>query len=340
MLKYSGRHSATFAAVALLLTACSSAPQPITPGARPQHLSRFRSTWMLPEARAEDLVYVSNQNEFSALTQIGVYSFPTGKLVGEISTSSEEYVEGLCSDSSGDVWVLGWTSNGQSFYDEFGHGESRPSKSIIAESVPNGCAVDSSNQNLAVANFDDFAIPGGRGDLAVYQGGQGTPVNYYGDTIQHYYYCTYDGKGNLFATGDNRALNELAKGSGTVRNVYLNRNVMPGSLQWDGTDLAIVALGSGKGPTIVDRATASGSNAQVVGTSRLQTPGNKGTYLTVQFAIGGGDIIGPGATAGGPQRAIYFWKYPAGGKDTKAIISDSSNFYGVAFSVAPKLGMR
>ena len=122
--------------------------------------------------------------------------------------------------------------------------------------------------------------------------------------------------------------------------MYLNRRVTPGSLQWDGKDLAVVALRSGKGPTIVDRATVAGSNAQIVGTSRLQTPHNKGTYLTVQFAIGGGDIIGPGAAAGGPQRAVYFWKYPAGGRDTTAITSGSANFYGVAFSAAPKLRKR
>ena len=136
------------------------------------------------------LVYVSNQNELSALTEIDVFSFPAGELVGEITTSSEEHAEGLCSDSSGDVWVLGWTSNGQSFYDEFAHGGTRPLKGIIAESVPNGCAVDSSTGALAVANFDDFTVAGHRGDLAVYQGGQGTPVDYYGNTIQHYYYCT------------------------------------------------------------------------------------------------------------------------------------------------------
>lgn len=72
----------------------------------------------------------------------------------------------------------------------------------------------------------------------------------------------------------------------------------------------------------------------------MTAPSNEKTYLTVEFALGGGDIIGPGAAAGGPQRAIYFWKYPAGGKDAKAITSTTSNFYGVAFSAAPKLGIR
>ena len=335
-----------FPVLLVALAGCGARQLPITAYPLPRayveahHLSRFGPGWMLSEARTDDLVYVSNQNELSAQTEIDMYSFPAGKLVGEITTDSEEYAEGLCSDSSGNVWVLGWTSNGQSFFDEFAHGGTQPSKGIIAEGVPNGCAVDSSNGNLAVANFDDFDITGDRGDLAIYQNGEGKPVNYYGNTIKHYYYCTFDAAGNLFATGDNRALNELAEGSSTIRNVYLNRNITPGSVQWDGKDLAIVALRSGQGPTMVDRAAVSGSSAQVVGTSRLRVPDGKGTYLTVEFAIASGDIIGPGAAAGGPQRAIYFWKYPAGGKDTKAVASASANFYGVAFSAAPKTGSR
>jgi hypothetical protein len=317
-----------------LPAANASLPQQRTTMA--QHLARFGASWMLPETTSDDLVYVSNQNVLSGAAEINVYSFPAGKLVGEITTSTEEYIEGLCSDAKGDVWVLGWTSNGQSFFDEFAHGGTQPFNGIIAKSVPNGCAVESSNNNLAVANFTDFAIAGDSGDLAIYQDGQGNPVDYHGDTIKHYYYCTYDANGDLFATGDYRALNELAKGSGTVRNAYLDRNITPGSIQWDGKDLAVVALSSGKGPTVVDRVTVSGSSAQVIGTVRLQTSSDEGTYLTVQFAIGDGDIIGPGAAAGGPQRAVYFWKYPTGGKDTKAITSSNANFYGVAFSAASK----
>ncbi len=337
----------SFLALAATATvaACGAPQQPLGPSpllsqtrsqAVVRHLARFGRSWIRPGTSGEDLVYAADQN---VLYQNIVYIFavPSGKLVGQIMPDGEEVTEGMCSDANGDVWVLGWTTNGQAFYDEYGHGGVHPNATIIAEGIPNGCAVDASTGDLAVANFVDYNVNGRQGDLAIYTSASGKPVDYYGNTIEHYYYCAYDDKGNLLADGDNVALNELPKGGSTVRNVYLNRKITPGSMQWDGKYVSVVALGSAKGPTVVDRITFNGSSAQIVGSTKLTTAGDYGTYLTVQFAIGDGKIMGPAGGSGGPARNFDLWPYPGGGNGTKAAAQGGNpDFYGTALSIAPK----
>lgn len=294
-------------------------------------------SWIDPNAGSQNLVYVSNQDALYQKNAVYIFAFPTGKLVGEFTNDYEETTEGLCSDSKGNVWVLGWITNGQAFYDEYSHGGTNPINSFSGYGTPSACAVNRTTGDLAIANFIDGNLGRYQGDLAIYKAGSGKPTDYYGNTIKHYYYCAYDNKGNLLADGDNPALNELPKGSSTVRNVYLNRKITPGSMQWDGKYITVVALGGSKGPTLVDRITFGGSSAQIVGTTKLTTPGNYGTYLTVQFAIGDGKIMGPGGAQAGPSRNFFLWSYPAGGKDTKSVTeSGNPNFYGTAFSAAPQ----
>ncbi len=329
----------------LLLPACSTATQPIqqfgalpetNSGALARHLARMAPSPPILHASADDLLYVSDQSELYG-NAVDVFSLPQAKFVGHLSLDSSEILEGLCSDGAGNVWILGWTTNGQAFYDKYAHGGANPIGSIIASGIPNGCAVDAKTGDLAVANFVDYSVGRSAGDLAVYAGGQGQATDYDGNTIKHYYYCAYDDKGNLFADGDNSAFNELPKGSSSVRNLYLDHKITPGSLQWDGKYISVVALGGSKGPTRLDRLTFSGSNGQIAGTTILKTPGNYGTYLTVQFAVGDGSIVGPGGGDGGPARRLYVWPYPAGGMAKRSVTEGSyPNFYGVAFSAAAK----
>jgi hypothetical protein len=297
------------------------------------HLARGRS-WMLEEASSDDLVYVSEQGVWGH-QEVLVYSYPQAKLVGELQPDTEETYEGLCSDSSGHVFVVGWITNGQAFYDEYAHGGSEPINDIIATGVPSGCSLDPSTGNLAVANYVDFN-EGRHGDVAVYADAAGEPTDYSDATVPHYYFCAYDDKGNLFADGDSSVLNELPKKSANMTSVYFNHNITPGSLQWNDGDLAVAVVGGAKGPTRIDRVTVAGSGAQIVGTTNLVSYHNEGTYLDVQFWIQGTRIIGPAPNAAGPTHALNFWPYPAGGKAIKTVTAPSNgNFYGVAFSAAP-----
>jgi hypothetical protein len=313
-----------------MLAACGAQQSPLANGgiaqysAIPQHRGHDRS-WMLPEAKGDTLIYVSNQGRWDD-GGVLVYSYPQGKQVGFLQPDTAEQYEGLCSDTHGNVWIVGWIQNGQAFLDEYAHGGTQPIDSIIATGMPSSCSVDPSTGNLAIANYVD---------IAVYQDAQGSPTNYYDSSITYYYYCTYDDKGDLFANGDTGYVNELPRGSSTLRHIYFDKRIAAGSLQWDKGDLAVTILGGAKGPTHVDRVTIAGSGAHIIGTTSLQTYKNEGTYLDVEFWIQGKTIAGPGAGSGGPTRRLYLWPYPAGGKAFKTIAApDNSNFDGVTISVA------
>jgi hypothetical protein len=289
-------------------------------------------SWMLKEAASEELVYVSDQGQYND-TGIYVYSYPQGKQVGFLQDDIDEVYEGLCADAHGDVWAVGWITNRQAFFDEYAHGGSQPIASIGANGVPSGCSVDPTTGNLAVANYIDYNTNPRRGDIAIYPKGSQTPKVYYDDSIKYYYYCAYDDDGNLYADGNTNYVNVLAKNSTTLRHVYFNKAIVPGSLQWNSGSLATAVVGGSKGPVRIDRVTVQGSGARITGTTSLETTPSWGNYLDVEIAIAGKVIAGPGPNAAGPSKALYFWAYPTGGKASKTIVApNNSNFYGVAFS--------
>src|SRR5580658_4939 len=92
---------------ALALAGCGSqvAPTGMTGAAS----ASFGKSWMRSEAKGEDLMYVSPGAPICGATGTCVYSYPEGKLVGEVSASTEQ---GLCSDSQGDVFIPSGGSSG------------------------------------------------------------------------------------------------------------------------------------------------------------------------------------------------------------------------------------
>jgi hypothetical protein len=96
-------HELRIGAAAVLLTGCGGSQPPIgAPGAMLQshaiatHAPRGGS-WMLPEAKSEDLLYVS---EVGTVT---VYSYPQGKLEGKLRGFFD--ATGECVDAKGDVYI-------------------------------------------------------------------------------------------------------------------------------------------------------------------------------------------------------------------------------------------
>src|SRR5580700_3757619 len=92
------------ACVALLLPACTSElPTRDTIAstggsgavARVKGL-RPRASWVLPEARSQNLLYVSGNSGY-----VYIFSFPKGKLVGTLTGFQE--VAGVCADAAGNV---------------------------------------------------------------------------------------------------------------------------------------------------------------------------------------------------------------------------------------------
>jgi hypothetical protein len=121
------RYALSLSAAAALLAGCGGSQPPIgASGAMPQlrvgtpHAGHGTS-WMLPEAKGVDLLYVS----YPQGPGVYVYSYPKGQEVGEITGfTSGYYPQGLCTDRSGNIFVTavqGASGNASAIY-EYAHG--------------------------------------------------------------------------------------------------------------------------------------------------------------------------------------------------------------------------
>jgi hypothetical protein len=312
-----------FGLVAIAAFAACGAPQaPIapalqqsTPAAR--NAGRERS-WMLPEAKNEDLLYVSN------VYTITVYSYPKGKLVGTLSDFDKPY--GECVDTKGNVWVTD-SSFGKIY--EYRHGGMKAIHTLKdPEYVPYGCAVDPTTGDLAVANYSDASAR--EGDVAVYRKAKGTPKSYVGYGFYYYYDCGYDAKGNLYVDGlndygENFEFGELAKGGAEIEDILLPNSIrFPGGIEWDGQ---YVAVGDNAGEAIYQY-TFSKGKATLEGTTTLTGAGNVG-----QFGIAGSTVVTPNQFFSKSGSGVLYYPYPAGGTATQTITNGV--FYPFSAVISP-----
>jgi hypothetical protein len=265
---------------------------------------------MAPEAKGEDLLYVSDGNG-----AVFVFAYPSGKFVGQLSGGFRS-PNGLCSDRFGDVFVTDWQYQRVL---EFAHGGTSPIKTFWYYNwAPADCSVDPVTGNLAVANLDSYAV-------FIYSKAQGNPQIYVAPGIV--LDCAYDGQGNLFA-GLFRArlrnppkVAELPRGSSQFRTIKLSRAIFYAeAIRWDGS---LMAINDGKN---VYRVRFSGSKATIVGVTPMY--GSKFIYA---IWIQGRTLIG--ADINGAD--VGFWAYPAGGPMLKEIIGLFSSPSGVTVSVSP-----
>jgi hypothetical protein len=307
----------SFSGAVLLLAGCGGSQLPVgAPGAMPQsravatHANRSGS-WMLPEAKSEDLLYVSD------LYGVHVFSYPKGLLVGNIGGFASP--AGLCSDKAGDVFV---TDTPTYHVYEYAHGGTTRLETLYDNSVdfgPIDCSVDPTTGNLAVPGSDS-------GFVVIFPKAEENPKVYYEDMADtHMYRCAYDNKGDLFvdqvAKGRNNYIGELPKGATGFTNYLLNRRIAPpGGIQFDGKHVVIEDLDS----HIVYRLRFSGAKAIIVGTTPLN-----GTTWVEQYWIQGKTLVGPDENS-----TVYLWKYPGGGSPVSSIGGFTLN-YGSTVSAAP-----
>lgn len=264
-----------------LLQANSTVPARIAPDAE-----GVRS-WMLPEAKREDLMYASDVD----LHKVFVLSFPTGKLVGTLSFSDLPW--GLCSDRAGHVFVTRFRLHGaRGTITEFGHGDPNP---ITSRSLPVGesgaCAVDATSGNVAVTSGGS---PKGANTVSIFAAPlqKKTPprVIEAPSTLSTLLYCAYDNYGNLFFTpieySTGPMLVELQPGANSLTNINLSGSRFGGGpLQWYGTYMATTL------PT-VEHVTVSGGTGEVIGTTQLKRVNNK-VFGSSQFWIQDRKIVAP-----------------------------------------------
>ena len=127
---------------AAMLAGCGGSQPPIgAPGAMPQtsalatHADRGKSS-MLPEARSEDLLYASNQGDASSeYGDVLIFAYPEGKLVGTL-TGFSAFVQSLCSDRSGNVFVTASTTDlSQGYVYEYSHGGTQPVATLSDQGI-------------------------------------------------------------------------------------------------------------------------------------------------------------------------------------------------------------
>lgn len=312
------RYALAIGAASALLAGCGGPQPPIgASGAMPQsraiatHAKRGTS-WMLPDATNENLLYVSLQD----LGEVRVFSFPDGHVVGSLDGFNR--LGGLCSDASGDVWI----GDVDKVF-EYPHGGSSP---IVTLDNPrhalyiSGCSVDSITGDLAIANDDYGSNPG---NVGVYKKAQGAP--HYYDVFQPQQ-CAYDGSSDLYCDADARS----SFGFGTYRKpfgknkfikVSFDRTIeKPGGLQWDGQYLAVGDLTS----RVAYRFQVHGRKGRSRGSVTLT-----GAKWLIEFSIHDSMIAGANELG----KSVMIWRYPKGGMPLVAI--KRVHPVGVTVSVAP-----
>lgn len=216
-------------------------------------------SWVAPGAASQSLLYVTD------VRVVAIYSYPKGKLEG---TLRGFYIAaGACVDMVGDVFIV---DLGYNKIFEYAHGGTKRLKALqSASSAPNGCALDPTTGNLAVASLGN----GSNGSVAIYENASGTPTTYKNAAFREYWLCGYDDKGNLFVDGQDSksrfVFAELPKGGSSLETVTLDQGIgWPGGIQWDG---AYLALGDQNSPVIY-QFSIEGSQGTRVGATTMQAP--------------------------------------------------------------------
>ena len=313
---------------AALLAGCGGAQSPlglpVTGATQSVPAARAIRTWMSPDARRHDLLYVSDDSGF-----VYVFQYPNGKLVGTLG--GFEGSSGLCADPKGDVFVT--NTNGEVVL-EYAHGGKKPIATFLEfGAFPNGCAVDPASGNLAVMNFATSPSQG-PGNVAIYPNAQGNPTYYTAKNFMEYLFGGYDPNGNLFIDGMNNGTTqslfaELPKGGSSLKNLTVDETIgYPGGIQWDGK---YVAIEDDLKDTIY-RMNFAGSAGTTAGTVHLSAR----SHLLVQFWLQDGTLVVPYGASPRTVKKIGLWKYPDGGNPTASFDGiGATELVGAAISVVP-----
>lgn len=259
-------------------------------------------SWMAPDARRNDLLYVSDDDA----NVVDVFSYPGLKPEGKLTGFNGPF--GECADKHGNVFIA---NDDASTILEYAHGGTAPIATLNDPGYyPRGCSIDPTTGNLAVANIVNTSF--GQGNIAIYKAAKGDPSKYYADaSVYNVYSCGYDNAGNLFIDGENEgsssfAFAELPNGARKFTNVSLNQPIgLAGGVQWDGTYVAV-----GDQYTDIYQFSIHGKTGTKVGTTSLSGAGRDS-----EFWIQGANVIVPDSY----KLHVAIWDYPAGGSAERRV---------------------
>lgn len=288
-------------AVISVLAACaSSAPQGFSSAGLPRVGGAMASK--------SALLYVTDEGNV-----VYLYTYPMGTMVGQLTMNGLQSPTGECVDNQGDVFITGY--NGHTIF-EYPHDVSQPIRMLADPGYPVGCSIDSTTQDLAVANA--MSTGAGPGNVAIWNlAANSAPKVYSNLQFLQPAWCTYDDNGNLFVDGADyserkSSLAELPQGAASFHKISLGISLdwPPGNVQWDEKYLTVSV-----GNTIY-RLSVSGSRGRVVGSTQLGLSWTLSSYFIVGAQsnhLKGRMLVG---TSGGK---IGIFTYPAGKGPTKVI---------------------
>lgn len=314
------RRNCRFAAAAALaiLAGCSgNAWTGSSSSVQPDVIGGRASSWISPDAKRSDLLYIS------ASESVYVYSYPGYKSVGML-TGFSGIVNGECNDSAGNVFILERPSD----ILKYAHGGSSPILTLhdtVAE--PIACSVDPKTGDLGVLGRTSTGL----GNVSIYVGAHGTPRSYPTSPggVYQPYYCAYDDRGDFFIDGYYQkpesgastqvfAIAELPVNGNVLKSLPLyyaktgaGPILVPGGMQWDGQYLVVGNVNTNPiyNTDTVYRIAVEQKTGVVANFTRFSPPqGASNTPAIEQFLIVGKRLLGPG------QGFIGIWNYPAGGK--------------------------
>ena len=315
-------HALTCCVAVAILAGCGALPLSLSKGQADSQPSigampaNRATSWILPEAKSEDLLYVATGDN------VYVLSYPHGKLVGTLGIVGNN----LCSDNHGDVFI----PTVAYAVVEYAHGGASPIEILNDGDIPLGCAVDPTTGDLAVTNEGS-----GASEVAIFPNAKEPSTWYRDPEISTYGLCGYDNKGNLFVdgSGSGNFLAELPNGKGNFKNYTLDGDfAVYGSVQWDGKHMTL------SNPTTdrIFRLTFGKSSLKVVGTTQIDGWQNdySGHWPYVQTWLQRTSFIAQSSSLA----ELGVWRYPKGGHANKVIgpfENGTVNIYGVTVSLAP-----
>jgi hypothetical protein len=267
-------------------------------------------SWMNSKAANGDLMYVAASQPSQGV--VYVLTFPRGTLLQTL-TGFDGRPQYLCSDNDGHVFVTAPTSLESGEIYEFNHGGTKPIAQLTDPGFSQGCSVDPTTGNLAVANYSSPVFRDHYGNVVIYRHARGAPKVYADKAMHQFQFCGYDSQGNLLADGADRqnhlAFVLLPPNTHQFRTITLNKPINRlGPIEWDGKYFGVGDLE----PHRLYRVSVSGSSGTVVNSMRLLYKRNYQLYE--QFSIQDGTILAIIGPKGGYSASLGLWKYPAGGK--------------------------
>lgn len=282
-------------------------------------------SWILPEAKSEDLMYVTNYSD------VLVLSYPQGKLVGTLKGFYS--AAGDCVDSKGDVFIVNLKPL---VVYEYAHGGTKRIATFPTKKAGSiGCAIN--------PKTGDLATSGGIGPAGAYveifKAAKGHPIAIEDHRMWFGQFVTYDSRGDLFFLGlrsskGKQRLSELKSGSQHFTTIHADAYLYDeGGIQWSGGYLTGVSYVKTSFEPTIGRFQVTGTRAHLVS----QTPLGSPAYTVLQYYIYNQTVVVP-SVGDASGNAILMYHYPAGGKPTKTFAEYDPR--AVVVSVAPSSASR